>query len=167
MGVWSVGSLVCCIFAITFCSGTCALSLPGQTLELRDDVQFRSMNVNVDGALPVVLWHGMGDSCCASYSIGGVSKYISDELGTHPPPLPPFSKIDSHSTKTTQWHNFMTRDLDDIAGVFVHSISTGENAARDVASTYWGNVNDQVRCKQSSHSYAPMHKQESDILLRQ
>jgi hypothetical protein len=36
---------------------------------------------NLDGSLPVVLWHGMGDSCCASYSIGKVASYISDQLG--------------------------------------------------------------------------------------
>ncbi len=28
-----------------------------------------------------VLWHGMGDSCCASYSIGYVADMISDHLG--------------------------------------------------------------------------------------
>jgi len=35
-----------------------------------------------DGAaLPVVLWHGMGDSCCSMGSIGSVAKLIEDELG--------------------------------------------------------------------------------------
>ncbi len=34
-----------------------------------------------ESSLPVVLWHGMGDSCCASYSIGYVAKLISDSLG--------------------------------------------------------------------------------------
>lgn len=38
--------------------------------------------VRNDSSLPVVLWHGMGDSCCASYSIGYVAKLISDSLGT-------------------------------------------------------------------------------------
>ena len=31
--------------------------------------------------LPVVLWHGMGDSCCASYSLGAVKQFIQDTLG--------------------------------------------------------------------------------------
>lgn len=31
--------------------------------------------------LPVVLWHGMGDSCCAPYSIGAVAKVIEARLG--------------------------------------------------------------------------------------
>lgn len=30
--------------------------------------------------LPVVLWHGMGDSCCNSWSIGGVRLKIMDAL---------------------------------------------------------------------------------------
>ncbi|KAI7840948.1 hypothetical protein COHA_005378 [Chlorella ohadii] len=35
---------------------------------------------NVPGYLPVVLWHGMGDSCCADYSIGAVRELIEREL---------------------------------------------------------------------------------------
>ena len=31
-----------------------------------------------------VLWHGMGDSCCASYSIGYVADLIADHLGGVP-----------------------------------------------------------------------------------
>jgi palmitoyl-protein thioesterase len=31
--------------------------------------------------LPVVLWHGMGDSCCSLGSIGSVKKLIEDNLG--------------------------------------------------------------------------------------
>eukprot|EP00879_Flechtneria_rotunda_P001889 GHRR01002061.1.p1 GENE.GHRR01002061.1~~GHRR01002061.1.p1 ORF type:complete len:340 (+),score=89.70 GHRR01002061.1:195-1214(+) len=32
-------------------------------------------------ALPVVLWHGMGDSCCSMGSIGSIKKLIEDKLG--------------------------------------------------------------------------------------
>ena len=31
--------------------------------------------------LPVVLWHGMGDSCCASGSIGALKSLIEEKLG--------------------------------------------------------------------------------------
>ena len=31
--------------------------------------------------LPVVLWHGMGDSCCNTHSIGAVRKRIQELLG--------------------------------------------------------------------------------------
>ncbi|GFH16725.1 palmitoyl protein thioesterase [Haematococcus lacustris] len=34
-------------------------------------------------ALPVVLWHGMGDSCCASYSIGAIKAEIEQQLGVY------------------------------------------------------------------------------------
>ncbi|GBF88133.1 hypothetical protein Rsub_00845 [Raphidocelis subcapitata] len=33
------------------------------------------------GGLPVVLWHGMGDSCCAAGSMGAVRAAIEEELG--------------------------------------------------------------------------------------
>jgi hypothetical protein len=33
------------------------------------------------GALPVVLWHGMGDSCCSLGSMGSIKKLIEDKLG--------------------------------------------------------------------------------------
>jgi palmitoyl-protein thioesterase len=31
--------------------------------------------------LPVVLWHGMGDSCCSPHSLGAVAAAIKEELG--------------------------------------------------------------------------------------
>lgn len=34
-----------------------------------------------DEPLPIVLWHGMGDSCCNPKSIGGIQKHIADTLG--------------------------------------------------------------------------------------
>ena len=55
--------------------------LHGQRAVVHDDVPLREPKPNLDGSLPVVLWHGMGDSCCAPYSIGKVASYISDELG--------------------------------------------------------------------------------------
>ncbi|GLI68395.1 hypothetical protein VaNZ11_012781 [Volvox africanus] len=36
---------------------------------------------NSFGSLPVVLWHGMGDSCCAPHSIGAIAKLIEFQLG--------------------------------------------------------------------------------------
>lgn len=30
---------------------------------------------------PVVIWHGMGDSCCSQHSIGAVKTLIEDTLG--------------------------------------------------------------------------------------
>ncbi len=31
--------------------------------------------------LPVVLWHGMGDSCCNNHSIGAIATLIRQQLG--------------------------------------------------------------------------------------
>lgn len=31
--------------------------------------------------LPVVLWHGMGDSCCNNHSIGSLANLIREQLG--------------------------------------------------------------------------------------
>lgn len=33
--------------------------------------------------LPVVLWHGMGDTCCFPFSLGGVKKFLEAELGVY------------------------------------------------------------------------------------
>ena len=52
-----------------------------QTVVHEDTTPPRLRKLNLDGSLPVVLWHGMGDSCCAPYSIGKVASYISEELG--------------------------------------------------------------------------------------
>ena len=57
-----------------------------QRAVVHDDVPPPQRKPNQDGSLPVVLWHGMGDSCCAPYSIGKVASYISDELGERAEP---------------------------------------------------------------------------------
>ncbi|XP_076296628.1 palmitoyl-protein thioesterase 1 [Lasioglossum baleicum] len=39
---------------------------------------------NVNCYTPVVLWHGMGDSCCFSFSLGAIKKLIEEKLpGVH------------------------------------------------------------------------------------
>ena len=47
---------------------------PYNLLPSRDDRSFNSTS------LPVVMWHGMGDSCCATWSIGALQKQIQDTL---------------------------------------------------------------------------------------
>ena len=32
--------------------------------------------------LPIVIWHGMGDSCCSPFSIGSVQRYL-EAPGAH------------------------------------------------------------------------------------
>ncbi|XP_058449006.1 palmitoyl-protein thioesterase 1 [Malaya genurostris] len=34
-------------------------------------------------ALPIVLWHGMGDTCCFPFSLGGFKTYLESELGVY------------------------------------------------------------------------------------
>ena len=74
--------------AVLLTSVACVYVVRGQRSVVRrqravvhDDAPPRQRKSNLDGSLPVVLWHGMGDSCCAPYSIGKVASYISDELG--------------------------------------------------------------------------------------
>uniref|UniRef100_A0A182NDS4 Palmitoyl-protein thioesterase 1 n=1 Tax=Anopheles dirus TaxID=7168 RepID=A0A182NDS4_9DIPT len=33
--------------------------------------------------LPIVLWHGMGDTCCFPFSLGGVRKFLESEIGVY------------------------------------------------------------------------------------
>lgn len=47
---------------------------PYNPLPNKDDRSFNSTS------LPVVLWHGMGDSCCATWSVGALQKQIQDAL---------------------------------------------------------------------------------------
>lgn len=52
------------------------IKCPGRILD--------SLNLDAGGftgkPLPVLLWHGMGDSCCNEYSIGAVAKRIQKAL---------------------------------------------------------------------------------------
>merc|ERR1712179_733880 len=33
-----------------------------------------------EGPTPIVLWHGMGDSCCNPISMGSIKNYLEDEI---------------------------------------------------------------------------------------
>lgn len=37
----------------------------------------------VSEKLPIVLWHGMGDTCCFPFSLGGVKKFLESEIGVY------------------------------------------------------------------------------------
>uniref|UniRef100_A0A182QYH0 Palmitoyl-protein thioesterase 1 n=1 Tax=Anopheles farauti TaxID=69004 RepID=A0A182QYH0_9DIPT len=34
-------------------------------------------------SLPIVLWHGMGDTCCFPFSLGGVKRFLESEIGVY------------------------------------------------------------------------------------
>ncbi len=60
---------------------------------------------------PIVLWHGMGDSCCNPKSLGHLMKVLKDNL----------------------------------PGVYIKSIRTGDTDDKDVRSGYIGNIQNQVK----------------------
>jgi palmitoyl-protein thioesterase len=33
----------------------------------------------VHGALPIIMWHGLGDVCCNPLSLGGLQKFIEEQ----------------------------------------------------------------------------------------
>ena len=39
-----------------------------------------SLELTKSPPLPVVMWHGMGDSCCNPWSMGAVKRMIQDEV---------------------------------------------------------------------------------------
>jgi Palmitoyl protein thioesterase len=95
-----------------------------------------------DSSLPVVLWHGLGDSCCASHSIGYIANLISDSLG----------ESETHDGRNAEVilqvqssSSIVKYSVPPSTGVYVHSIATGEGTMADISSTFFGNVNEQVR----------------------
>lgn len=80
---------VCCLLGVLFASAAIA---PLGTAAIRQGVGSDGKSGKLheggsaDGApapLPVVLWHGMGDSCCSPYSIGSVKNLIETKLGVY------------------------------------------------------------------------------------
>lgn len=39
-----------------------------------------ALDLEQEQFLPIVIWHGMGDSCCSEYSIGSITSYIQRKL---------------------------------------------------------------------------------------
>jgi palmitoyl-protein thioesterase len=61
--------------------------------------------------VPVVIWHGMGDTCCNPLSMGRIQKVIEQT----------------------------------IPGIYVNSLRIGNSFAEEVLSSFFVNINDQVR----------------------
>ena len=101
-----------------------------------------------NSSLPVVLWHGMGDSCCASWSIGYIAQLISESLGALVCMRTWHDAAVAAATSPNAACLFQVEDNITIfccsAGVYVHSIATGDGSVVDVSSSFFGNVNDQV-----------------------
>eukprot|EP00798_Chlamydomonas_sp_ICE-L_P020704 gene20704-27508_t len=62
------------------------------------------------GALPVVIWHGMGDSCCADSTTGGLAKMIEEKLGN-------INTGTSSSSTSDVWSSFFGNVNDQVAKV--------------------------------------------------
>ncbi|WIA16135.1 hypothetical protein OEZ85_012853 [Tetradesmus obliquus] len=80
---WAVALLL--VAGISF---SCASRVPEEQLLLREATTGRTSSAaglgqrgTIAAALPVVLWHGMGDSCCSMGSMGSIKQLIEDKLG--------------------------------------------------------------------------------------
>lgn len=80
---WAVALLL--VAGISF---SCASRVPEEQLLLREATTGRTSSAaglsqrgSNGAALPVVLWHGMGDSCCSMGSMGSIKQLIEDKLG--------------------------------------------------------------------------------------
>lgn len=40
----------------------------------------QAKGTNATGGLPIVMWHGMGDTCCFPFSLGGFKKFLEADL---------------------------------------------------------------------------------------
>ena len=68
-----VAGLVCLGVWVAAAQGIRALNRP--YLEAQQNLRPAATNGSTS-QLPVVLWHGMGDSCCADWSIGAVANHL-------------------------------------------------------------------------------------------
>ena len=61
--------------------------------------------VNIRASPPIVLWHGMGDSCCNPLSLGSIMKLIEKQMS--PPPYIHSIQIGSNAAEDTSNGFFM------------------------------------------------------------
>jgi len=115
----------------------CRLQVIGLIFVLASAASARPLGraADVPRPLPVVVWHGMGDSCCDASTVGGLVNFIRDKLGKE--------------RKSGRWAlGDLGADLTAIcaavAGVYVYSIATGSTEFGDVWSSFYGKINDQV-----------------------
>ena len=82
------------------------------------------------GPLPIVLWHGMGDSCCNPLSLGSFKDTLQKLMpGTQ-------TQFITHNP-----HLIIHIIL---IGVYVHSLQIGNNFAEDTENGFFMDSNEQV-----------------------
>ena len=89
----SSSSLVLCFLCFLCVTCFAGFVLPTRALKLKQTQTQEgeehshwgrgSSSSSSSSSLPVVLWHGMGDTCCDEHSMGKVAKLIQQELGVH------------------------------------------------------------------------------------
>ena len=72
--VLSLVSLLAVLLVFFNCTAPRSDPVVHNPLPSKYDTSFNSTS------LPVVLWHGMGDSCCATWSIGALQQQIQQSL---------------------------------------------------------------------------------------
>ena len=72
--VLSLACLLALLLVFFSCTSPRTEPRPYNPLPSKYDTSFNS------SSLPVVLWHGMGDSCCATWSIGALQEQIQQSL---------------------------------------------------------------------------------------
>lgn len=100
--------------------------------------------------LPVVLWHGMGDSCCNPLSIGAVRDAIHKRYGK-------FCCYAAHLQRTTASEHSLLAPRQQTSRLWltyngcavdvpVISINTGSDGsfATDMISSFYGNMNEEI-----------------------
>lgn len=141
---------------------------------------YLAMNTSTKASpLPIVLWHGLGDSCCSNNSIGYVANQLRESLNGEHNLKNDSIKLDCQFKPALSVKGFYSGFTDKkrtcefsaqkrekkvsltvflysrqinqfLWAVFVYSIATGSGMAADVFSTYYGNVNQQVCAKEQT-----------------
>ena len=106
--------------------------------------------------LPVVLWHGMGASCCERGNTNIIQKELEEKLGRRLL----INQVSSivlflHSVASTNSESAAVVSQQMHAGSYVLSITTGGSEAEQVYAGFFGNVSQQVcsvtSCKRAAH----------------
>lgn len=95
---------------------------------------------------------GMGDSCCATWSIGALQKQIQEALPGMCSVINAANCMIHNEILVSRVYVNTKNCLQYVQcpstlppGTFVHSIATGTDIGHDTLGGYFGNVNDQVR----------------------
>ena len=99
----------------------------------------------VNNPTPIVIWHGMGDNCCHSFSMGRIKQMLEEHIKGKSSISKWRRQYESYNMYIyNKWINYLLNFFLCITGVYVRSLMIGASPNEDTLNGFFLPVSEQI-----------------------